>query len=209
MKTGSSLLPVFLPYLVYYIMKRICVYCGSSNGFDEAYALRAEELGKALVGQNIELVYGGTDVGLMGKVANAVLKENGKATGVIPQFIKDFKLAHDSLSELIIVETMHERKAVMSDLSDGFIALPGGFGTLEELFEMLTASQLGLHKKPIALLNINNFYDDLVLMLKRMVEKGFLQAINLDMLIVSDNIEEILVKMRNYQVKEVKKWVIN
>ena len=190
-------------------MKKIAVFCGSSTGFDNEISKQAKLLGKALVKNNIDLVYGGTNVGLMGIIANTVLKENGKAIGVIPDFIKNFKLSHNNLTELIIVKTMHERKAKMSKLADGFIALPGGFGTMEELFEVLTMSQLNLHYKPVALLNTNNFYNELLLMMKTMVNKGFLKQINLDLLIVSDNIEDLLNKMHNYKITTEKKWEIN
>ena len=190
-------------------MKRICVFCGSSSGYDKEFSKQADLLGKCFVEKKIDLVYGGTDVGLMGTIANSVLKDGGKAIGVIPDFIKEFKLAHQNLSELFVVSTMHKRKAKMAELSDGFIALPGGFGTLEELFEILTMSQLSLYKKPVALLNVNGFYNDLIMMMKNMVEKGFLQQINLDLLIVSDNIDELISKMNNYQETDVKKWKLN
>ena len=190
-------------------MKTICVFCGSSAGFEKEFAEQSELLGKTLVENKLDLVYGGTDVGLMGKLANSVLAKAGKAIGVIPDFIKDFKLAHENLSELIVVKTMHERKAKMSELADGFIALPGGFGTMEELFEVLTMSQLNLHYKPIALLNINGFYDELLAMMKTMVEKGLLQQVNLDLLIVSDNIDILLNQMLNYKATKSKKWKIN
>jgi len=190
-------------------MKNVCVFCGSSNGFDKEIPLQAHLLGKALVKNNIDLIYGGTDVGLMGELANTILKEKGKVIGVIPDFIKNFKLAHQNLTELIIVESMHERKAKMEAISDGFIALPGGFGTLEELFEVLTMSQLNLHQKPVALFNINEYYNDLLSMMKSMVEKGFLQQINLDMLIVANNIDDLLNKMNNYKYPKSKKWKIN
>ena len=189
-------------------MKKIAVFCGSSTGYDDKIVEQAVLLGKTLVAKNINLVYGGTNVGIMGKLANSVLTDGGKAIGVIPDFIKDFNLAHENLSELIIVDTMHERKAKMSELADGFIALPGGFGTLEELFEILTMSQLNLHYKPVALLNINGFYKDLLAMFKTMVDKGFLQQINLDLLIVSDNIDDLLQKMQNFQASKSRKWKI-
>jgi len=190
-------------------MDRICVFCGSSNGFDKEIPKQATLLGQKMAQSKIDLVYGGTDVGLMGKVANAVLKGGGDVVGVIPEFIKAFKLAHENLTELILVQTMHERKAKMAELSDGFIALPGGFGTLEELFEVLTMSQLSLHHKPIALLNVNGYFDDLISLMNNMVEKGFLQQVNMDMLIVSDDIEELIEKMNLYRPAEAKKWKIN
>lgn len=190
-------------------MKIITVFCGSSSGFDKEFAEQAAVLGKTLVEHNIDLVYGGTDVGLMGKLANSVLANGGKAIGVIPDFIKEFKLAHENLSELVVVKTMHERKAKMSELADGFVALPGGFGTMEELFEVLTMSQLDLHYKPVALLNINGFYDDLLAMMKTMVEKGLLQQVNLDLLIVSSSVKDLLNQMLNYKATKSIKWKIN
>jgi hypothetical protein len=189
-------------------MNKITVYCGSSSGFDKAFKEQAIALGELLASKNIDLVYGGTDVGLMGGVANATMENGGKAIGVIPKFIRDFKLSHKHLSELIVVDTMHERKARMSELGDGYIALPGGFGTLEELFEMLTAAQLGLHTKPIALLNTNGFYNDLVVMIKSMIKNGFVTQINLDMLIVESDVEVLLDRMLSYVAPDAQKWKI-
>jgi len=188
-------------------MKRVTVFCGSSFGTDDIYKTQATLLGEKLAEQNIGLVYGGANVGLMGAVADAVLNNGGEATGVLPNFLKSKEIAHDNLSELILVETMHDRKTKMNDLCDGVIALPGGFGTLEELFEMLTWAQLGLHKKPIALLNIDGFYDSLITFIQTTVDKGFLKEANQQMLIVSDNIPELLDKMKNYVAPTVGKWI--
>ncbi|OXB14887.1 LOG family protein [Flavobacterium tructae] len=188
-------------------MKRITVFCGSSFGTDKIYKEQAALLGKTLAQQNIELVYGGANVGLMGAVADGVLNEGGKAIGVLPNFLRSKEIAHLSLTELIVVESMHERKTKMNDLCDGVIALPGGFGTLEELFEMLTWGQLGLHKKPIGILNINGFYDSLIELTKVMVEKGLLKPVNQEMLLVSDTIEDLLHQMRNYVPPTTGKWI--
>ncbi|CAA9196159.1 LOG family protein [Flavobacterium collinsii] len=188
-------------------MKRITVFCGSSFGTDEIYKEQASLLGKTLAKQNLELVYGGANVGLMGAVADGVLSEGGKAIGVLPNFLRSKEIAHLGLTELIVVESMHERKTKMNDLCDGVIALPGGFGTLEELFEMLTWGQLGLHKKPIAILNINGFYDSLIELTKIMVEKGLLKEVNQQMLLVSDNIEDLLTQMKNYVPPTTGKWI--
>lgn len=188
-------------------MKRITVFCGSSFGTDEIYAAQATLLGQALAQQNIELVYGGANVGLMGAVADGILNAGGKAIGVLPIFLRSKEIAHLGLTELILVESMHERKTKMNDLCDGVIALPGGFGTLEELFEMLTWAQLGLHKKPIAILNINGFYDALIELTKVMVEKGLLKDVNQKMLLVSDNIDDLLDQMKNYIPPTVGKWI--
>jgi uncharacterized protein (TIGR00730 family) len=188
-------------------MKRITVFCGSSFGTEEIYKEQATLLGKTLAKQNIELVYGGANVGLMGAVADGVLNAGGKAIGVLPNFLRSKEIAHLGLTELILVESMHERKTKMSDLCDGVIALPGGFGTLEELFEMLTWAQLGLHKKPIAILNINGFYDSLIELTKVMVEKGLLKDTNQQMLLVSDNIDDLLDQMKNYVAPTTGKWI--
>jgi len=188
-------------------MKRITVFCGSSSGTEENYTEQAALLGKTLAKQNIELVYGGANVGLMGAVADGVLNNGGKAIGVLPDFLRSKEIAHKQLTELILVETMHERKTKMNDLCDGVIALPGGFGTMDELFEMLTWAQLGLHKKPIALLNIDGYFDALIVFTQTMVDKGLLKEINQQMLLVSDSIDELLDKMENYVPPTVGKWI--
>ena len=188
-------------------MKRITVFCGSSFGTETIYAEQATLLGETFAKQNIELVYGGANVGLMGAVADGVLNNGGKAIGILPNFLRSKEIAHLGLTELILVESMHERKTKMNDLCDGVIALPGGFGTLEELFEMLTWAQLGLHKKPIAILNVNGFYDSLIELTKTMVEKGLLKEANQKMLLVSDNIDDLLDQMRNYTPPTVGKWI--
>lgn len=188
-------------------MKRITVFCGSSSGTEEIYTSQATLLGQTLAKRNIELVYGGANVGLMGAVADGVLNNAGKAIGVLPNFLRSKEIAHKQLTELILVDTMHERKTKMNDLCDGVIALPGGFGTLEELFEMLTWAQLGLHKKPIAILNVNGFYDALIVFVQTMTAKGLLKEVNQQMLLVSDNIDELLGKMENYVAPTVGKWI--
>ncbi len=189
------------------IMKSITVFCGSSFGSHEIYKEQATLLGKTLAKQNIQLIYGGADVGLMGAVADGALSENGKVTGVLPHFLQSKEIAHKNLTELIIVETMHERKTKMNDLCDGVIVLPGGYGTLEEFFEMITWAQLGLHQKPIGILNIAGFYDDLIQLVQTMVDKGFLKQVNRDMLLISGSIDELLDKMGNYQAPTVGKWI--
>lgn len=188
-------------------MKSITVFCGSSFGSEEKYKEQATLLGQTLAQQNIQLIYGGANVGLMGAVADGVLSEGGKAIGVLPHFLQSKEIAHTHLTELILVETMHERKTKMNELCDGVIALPGGFGTLEELFEMITWAQLGLHQKPIALLNIDGFYDDLIKLVQTMVDKGFLKQINQEMLLVSDTSNDLLEKMRNYEAPTAGKWI--
>lgn len=157
-------------------MKSLCIYCGSSIGASPVYANAARDLAKAMVNDNISLVYGGGNVGLMGVIADEVLRLGGEATGVIPKALMDREVGHGGLTRLHIVKDMHERKAMMATLSDGFIAMPGGIGTLEELFEVFTWSQLGLHEKPIGLLNVNGFYDGLIGFLEHVVAERFLKA---------------------------------
>lgn len=188
-------------------MKSIAVFCGSSSGNDEIFMKSAIELGNLLAAQNIDLVYGGAKIGLMGAVADAVLKNNGKVFGVLPHFLSAKEIAHDKLTELILVSTMHERKTKMHELCEGIIALPGGFGTMEELFEILTWAQLGLHKKPIGLLNVNGFYDSLLQLIKTMSEKGFLKKIHQDLLLTDSSSEGLLNKMRNYTAPEISQWI--
>lgn len=188
-------------------LKSLTVFCGSSAGTDKKFELEAYRLGKTMADEKIELIYGGAIVGLMGTVANGVMENGGKAIGVLPYFLRDKEIAHNNLTELIMVDTMHERKTKMNELSDGVIALPGGFGTLEELFEMLTWAQLGLHRKPIALLNTNGFYDELLSLLQNMVDKGFLKPINKEMLLVSDDVERLILLMKEYNAPLVEKWI--
>lgn len=189
------------------VIRRIAIFCGSSRGTERIFEEQAFELGKTLAVQNIELVYGGANVGLMGTVANGVMENGGKAIGVLPAFLKKVEIANLNLTELVMVDTMHQRKAKMNELSDGVIALPGGFGTLEEFFEMLTWAQLGLHRKPVALLNVDGFYDALLALVDTMVDRGFLRKENREMLLVSDNIEDLLDKMRKYEAPSVGKWL--
>ncbi len=163
-------------------MKSLCVYCGSSVGASPDYAEAAGLLAKAMVDDNIGLVYGGGNVGLMGVIADEVMRLGGEATGVIPKALMDKEVGHTGLTRLHIVKDMHERKAMMAELSSGFIAMPGGIGTLEELFEVFTWSQLGFHDKPIGLLNVNGFYDGLIAFLRHVVDERFLRAEQASML---------------------------
>ena len=188
-------------------MKRISVFCGSSMGNEEIFRNVTRKLGMAIAQRNIGLVYGGAKVGLMGEIADAVLAAGGKVIGVLPTFLLQKELAHEGLTDLVLVDTMHERKTRMNELCDGVLGLPGGFGTMEELFEMLTWGQLGLHKKPVGILNIGGFYDSLNLLTKTMVDFGFLKAANRDMLLVDDNIEDLLDNMEQYKAPEVGKWL--
>lgn len=187
-------------------MKSICVFCASSLGNDPIYAQTAFELGKILAENQIDLIYGGAQVGLMGKVAEGTLSNKGKVIGIIPEFLKTKEIAHASLTELITVKTMHERKALMHDKSDAFIALPGGFGTLEELFEILTWAQLNLHQKPVGILNINGYYNPLIQLVETMIASGLLNEQYRGMLLISDSIEDLISQMNLYEVPFVRKW---
>ncbi len=188
-------------------MKRICVYCGSSPGKHPSYRQAADNLAAELVKRGIGLVYGGASVGLMGQVADAVLAAGGEVTGVIPQMLVDKEVAHNGLSELKIVSSMHDRKATMADLSDGFIALPGGLGTLEELFEILTWSQLGLHRKPCALLNVAGYYDHLAAFIDHAVSEQFIKPAHRELLIIGDQPDLLLQRMAVFRTPPAEKWI--
>jgi len=189
-------------------MKRIAVFCGSNSGVNLNFKIQALNLGKKLAESNIELIFGGGKVGLMGAVADGVLQNGGKVTGVLPQFLKRKELEHLDLTEIIIVDNMHERKAKMYDLCDGVIALPGGFGTLDELFEVLTWAQLSLHQKPIAILNINGYYNALIDFIETMIKNEFLKEEYRNLLLISDNIEDLLSKMESYVPLNNDKWFV-
>lgn len=188
-------------------MRSIVVFCGSSEGYNEIYRDTAYELGAIMAERNIRLVYGGAKVGVMGALAEGALQNKGKVTGVIPTFLRTKEVAHEGLTEMVLTETMHERKMKMHELSDGIIALPGGWGTMEELFEMMTWAQLGLHPKPIGILNVNGFYEPLLALIELMADEGFLKELYRDMLIVSDDIFDLLEKMNNYEVPDIPKWI--
>jgi len=188
-------------------MKSIAVYCGSSSGNKSVYAEGAKSLGQHLAKANIELIFGAGCVGLMGIVADAVLENGGKATGVIPTFLVKWEVAHQGLTEMIEVETMHERKQIMCDRADAVIVMPGGFGTLDEFFEMLTWAQLGLHQKPIGVLNINGYFDHLFAQLNHMVQEGFLKSQNKDLVIVSNDVSTLLEKLANPPQLPEAKWL--
>jgi uncharacterized protein (TIGR00730 family) len=187
-------------------MKRVCVNCGSSPGFDRIYREAARTLGRALVKDNLELVYGGAEVGLMGEVADAVIEAGGAAIGVIPQALAH-KVSHRGLAKLYVVATMHERKQKMFDLSDACIALPGGFGTLEEIAELLTWAQLGFHKKPCGLINVSGYFDLFLSFLDRAVTEGFMKQVHRDMLLVSADPHELLKHFKTYVAPDVEKWI--
>lgn len=188
-------------------MKSIVVFCGSSEGADPEIVESAYRLGAKLAQEGVTLVYGAAKIGVMGKLAQGALDEQGKVIGVIPDFLKLKEVFHDGLTQLIITKNMHQRKLKMHELSDAILTLPGGYGTMEELFEMITWAQLGLHQKPIGLLNINGFYDELLAMLRTMVTKGFLKQDHYDMLLVDSTIDGLLDKMKNYQPLPLPKWI--
>ena len=183
------------------------VFCGSGIGVHPEYKNEAIALGKEMARRNIGVVYGGAKIGIMGAVADGAMQNGGEVIGVIPHFLNAKEIAHDAITEMISVDTMHERKALMNQLSDGMITLPGGIGTMEEFFEVLTWGQLGLHKKPIAILNTLGYYDGLIELLSTMVEKGFLKSTHRDMIIVANDITTLLDKMANYQAPPTEQWI--
>ncbi|KRA20610.1 MULTISPECIES: TIGR00730 family Rossman fold protein [unclassified Lysobacter] len=188
-------------------MKSLCVYCGSNSGSQPIYTERAMALGQRMARDGIALVYGGGNVGLMGVVADAVLEAGGEAIGVIPEQLVNWEVAHRGLSKLEVVGSMHERKARMFDLADAFVALPGGFGTLDEMFEMLTWRQLGIGDKPCAFLDVEGFYSPLMAMLDRMVAERFLHADQRRDLWHGDDLDAMLTWMRAYRPAEASKWM--
>jgi uncharacterized protein (TIGR00730 family) len=187
-------------------MKRICVNCGSSPGFEPCYMAAAQRLGQALVERNYELVYGGAEVGLMGRIADTVIRGGGVAIGVIPKSFSD-KVSHQGLTELHVVDSMHERKNMMFNLSDAFIALPGGYGTIEEITEILTWAQLGFHSKPCGLINVDGYFDQLLSFFDGAVTKGFIKREHREMILVTDAPEDMLDLIESYRAPCTDKWV--
>lgn len=190
-------------------MKKICVFCGSSSGKNISHLIAAQNLGKILAKRNISLVYGGGNVGIMGELANTVLNYNGEVIGVIPENLVFREAALKEVTELIVVKSMHERKAKMAELSDGFIALPGGIGTLEEFFEIWTWAQLGIHSKPIGMLNVKGYYSGLIEFLKHTVSEEFLKKEIYDLIIFENEPGELIDKMNSFNPPEIKKWIDN
>ena len=188
-------------------MKRICIFCGSSQGKDPIYGKAAEELGKHFSENQIGLVFGGGRVGLMGIIANAVIAAGGQTTGIIPKRIMDMEIAHNGLTKLHVVDTMHERKALMAQLSDGFIALPGGFGTLDEISEVLTYNQLRYYDKPVGIFNVNGYFDGLLTFLDHCMDEGFVRPEHRHNILVSDNARELIGMMKDYEPVAVNKWI--
>lgn len=189
------------------MFKSLCIYCGSSPGSANDYPEAARACGRALAERGIKLIYGGGNVGMMGLLADAVLEANGEVIGVIPHHLADKELAHERATQMLRVASMHERKQTMADLSDGFIALPGGIGTLEELFETFTWLQLGLHRKPIGLLNVRGYYDHMLAFLDHMVAERYLKQDHREMLIVESQIGPLLQRMEAFVAPDAGKWL--
>lgn len=188
-------------------MKNICVYCGANPGRQEAYSAAARDLAKALVARDLGLVYGGASVGIMGLIADAVLQLGGRVVGVMPEALVRKEIAHKRLTELHVTQSMHERKTLMAELSDGFIAMPGGIGTLEEIFEIWTWAQLGFHAKPCGLLNVAGYFDSLTTFLDHAVTEQFVKKPHRSMLIVDHEPEALLDRFARYEPPSVQKWV--
>jgi len=188
-------------------MRRICVYCGSNPGLRPVYAEAARDLADTLVRHELELVYGGADKGIMGVIADAVLDQGGKVHGVIPKMLCEKELAHQGLTELHVVASMHERKTMMAALADGFIAMPGGYGTLEEIIEIITWGQLKFHDKPCGLLNIDGYFDHLLSYLDHANAEGFLRDENRRMLLCSDTASGLVKRFEEYTAPKVEKWM--
>jgi uncharacterized protein (TIGR00730 family) len=189
------------------MLRRICVYCGSSSGNDPVFLEAARALGRGLASENLELVYGGGRVGLMGAVADACLEAGGTVIGVIPQSLWDREIGHTGLTELRVARDMHDRKATMETLADGFVALPGGFGTFEELFEQLTWLQLGTHAKPIVLLDVANFYSPLLAMVDAAVSSGFLKPVHRELMQRATSVGDAIGLLRNPTAAAIPKWI--
>lgn len=189
-------------------MKKIAVFCGSSKGFKPVYAEHARELGTYLAQNNIGMIYGGGKIGLMGILADTILKFKGEVIGVIPGLLRHEEVAHTEITEMIVTKKMSKRKVKISKLADGYIALPGGFGTLDEIFEALTLGQLGIESKPVGLLNTNGYFNPILDQLSLMVKEGFLKETNRNMLLVSDSVTDLLNQMQNYKAPKISK-VIN
>jgi len=188
-------------------LKRIAVFCGSNSGNDQAYKLAAQDLGKALCKANISLVYGGANVGLMGAIANAVLTNDGEAIGVIPRELLGVEIVHKHLSELFVVHSMQERKAMIASMADAYILMPGGSGSLDEFFEIFTWLQLGFHKKPCGILNIKGYFDDMLKFLDNAVKEGFMRPEHTAAILVADDPKHLLTNLQNHEPVLPEKWI--
>ena len=189
-------------------MKKICIFCGSSMGFDPIYKEKAAELGHVLADHGCELLFGGGSVGLMKVIADVMMERGCKVTGTITQHLLDMHVGHPEIDELIVVESMAERKKILEDMADGFIALPGGIGTMDEFFEAYVLSQLRVFDKPVALFNVNGYYDGIVAFIKHIADEGFMRREHAENLIVSDNPKYLLAKMKQFEPADVTKWVV-
>ena len=188
-------------------MKKICIFCGSSMGFNPVYREKAVELGQVLADHQCELLYGGGSVGLMKIIADVMLDNHCKVTGTITQHLMDMEVGYDDIDELMVVDSMAERKKILEDMADGFIAMPGGLGTMDEFFEAFVLSQLRVFDKPVALYNVNGFYDDVIRFIDHAANEGFVRKEHARGLIISDDPEYLLKKMEQYQPIDVRKWV--
>ena len=184
-------------------MKKVVVFCGSSLGFNSIYKEAAIELANYFIKNEIGLVYGGGKIGMMGIIADTILEHNGDVIGVIPKLLEKEEVVHSGVEEMIVCKNMSERKVIMSKLIDGYITLPGGFGTLDELFEALTLNQLHIEQKPVGLLNVNGFFDAILLQLDKMVAEGYLKQTNRNMLLIGNSVDELMVKMNNYKAPKI------
>ena len=189
-------------------MKKICIFCGSSMGFNPIYKEKAKELGQVMAERGCELLYGGGSVGLMKIIADVMLENRCKVVGTITQHLMDMEVGYDDIDELIVVESMAERKKILEDMADGFIAMPGGIGTMDEFFETYVLSQLRVFDKPVALFNVNGYYDDIIHFIDKAAKEGFVRKEHAENLIVCDDPKELLEKMEHYRPTDVKKWVV-
>ena len=189
-------------------MKKICIFCGSSMGFDPIYREKAAELGQAMADKQCELLYGGGSVGLMKIIADVMMDRKCKVIGTITEHLMDMEVGYNDIDELIVVDSMAERKKILEDMADGFIAMPGGLGTMDEFFEAFVLSQLRVFDKPVALYNVNGFYDDIIRFIDHAAKEGFIRKEHAYNLIVSDDPKELLEKMEHFQPTDVKKWVV-
>ena len=189
-------------------MKKICIFCGSSMGFDPIYKEKAAELGHVLADHGCELLFGGGSVGLMKVIADVMMERGCKVTGTITKHLLDMHVGHDGIDELIVVDSMAERKIILEDMADGFIALPGGIGTMDEFFEAYVLSQLRVFDKPVALYNVNGYYDGIVEFIKHIANEGFMRREHAENLIVSDDAKDLLTKMEQFEPADVTKWVV-
>ena len=188
-------------------MKRLAIFCGASIGFSKDYRNAAQTLGRYLAQNNISMIYGGGKIGMMGAIADVMLDLDGEVIGVIPELLRHEEVAHNKITQMLISKNMSDRKVTISKMVDGYIALPGGFGTLDEIFEALTLGQLNIEQKPVGLLNTNGYFNHLLSQLDHMVNEGFLRQENRDMLLVSDSVEKLILMMQNYQAPKVSKLV--